>query len=113
MFQFGIFASHLPHLIIAAAYMIYFGVCAFDTEIEDSREIRANEILITQSQQSLQICSHTEFYEVYHDVVSSEKQHLKWIGSRLSDRKIFHHYEEPLYHRHLGSQVLSRPPPSC
>ncbi len=113
MFQFGLFASHLPHLIIAAAYMIYFGVCAFDAGVEDDLEFDAHEVHIGQTVESLQIHSHIGFYDVHQCGVLNENQQIKWFKSGIADKKIFHLYEEPLYHRYPGSKVFSRPPPSC
>lgn len=113
MFQFGILATHLPHLIIAAAYMIYFGVCAFDPIPEDEDELQAVEIQWESASQDLQIYATVGFYDVIQDAAFQDDKTKILAYQRLANKEIFHFFEEPLYDRYPGSNIFSRPPPSC
>lgn len=113
MFQFGIFASHLPHLIIAAAYMIYFGACAFDGNEDAELELGFNEAVTNLSFEQVQINSSIGFHDVYVVASAGLGQHHQIDRHFLKTIEIFHCFEDPLHAQHVGSYLFSRPPPIC
>lgn len=113
MFQFGLFASHLPHLIIAAVYMIYFGACAFQSNEEGELEIDFDEAVTNNSYEQVKIESTIGFYDVYVEASASLNKQKTIDQYFLKTKDLYYLCEDLLHDFHHRSTLFSRPPPKC
>lgn len=113
MFQFGLFASHLPHLIIAAAYMIYFGAYTYQSNDDAECEINQNRTIENYSYERGLINSHIAFYDVYGEAFSTGYTCPKLDPYAQKIKEIYYFFEHSLHDLHQRSYVFSRPPPTC
>lgn len=113
MFQFGLFATHLPHLIIAAAYMIYFGTCAYQGNEDATTEIDFDEAFTSASYEKILIDSSVGFYDVVFGQVTLPNRLQKLDSYVLKIKGLDHFFKDSLNGRHQRSYVFSRPPPTC
>jgi len=103
----------VPLIILAAAYMIYFGAYALGKSKENIAEsqplINKNSVVVNQESPANSAFCYTRYYEIYEDIVpvdsKSEVSYISDIILRFTvpDSKIcscFHSY-----------YLFSRPPP--
>lgn len=118
MFNFGLFATHIPYIIFAFAYMIYFGVNILDhpetLANPENSIIYINSGYPANTQQSTYYYSESlnekscnnNYFIALLELFKHSKAHIQKLRFPLEN-------EVNMYHVFLVSNCISRPPPTC
>lgn len=112
MFSFGLFTSHIPYIVFAAIYLLYFGA----NYINKARVADDNNVI--EKNEKYEIKQHSDYYAVDEDFSSSGSSTVMHFSNHLKNiflpnqrlRMCFR--KEHIHYALLIPSILSRPPPT-
>lgn len=113
MFYFGLFSTHIPYVILSAAYMLYFGLYALsktDSLISMGQPESAEQVIVTQVEPLKRVdCYHYDDHFSYHQPV--EAPELPCFSFLSIRKSVYPHRSEKALYTGFGYSLFSRPPP--
>lgn len=113
MFYFGLFSTHIPYVILSAAYMLYFGLYALsktDSLISMGQPESAEQVIVTQVEPLKRVdCYHYDDHFSYHQ--PDETSELPCFSFLSIRKSVYPHRSEKALYTGFGYSQFSRPPP--
>ncbi len=115
MFPFGSILTEVPLIIMAAAYMIYFGFCALNksNELQNDTTYEISEQTVSYEKTVIttgkQIFYYYDFSSLNKDITSVDSEEEKFIKPLLT--YFFTIRDKIVSTRILAFHLFSRPPP--
>lgn len=111
MFNFGLFSSFIPYIVLAVAYLFYLGACFFNTAKEIPFEEDETTISFSASDFSQEATYQNAFDFEDTNIAAVSPANIGLITHQLCKKAPFPNIKKPFVNQLFTPGLFSRPPP--